>query len=262
MRVAANLNMLFQEAGGLLQRYEAAAAAGFKYVEVSLPYGEDAEKLKEVKERLNLEQVLINSPPGNWDEGERGLACLPEKRDEFRKSIDVAIRYAKALNCSRVHVMAGMAPDDYLRVQSEKVFVENIAYAAERLAAEGITCLLEPINPKTMPGYFLFSYDQALGYLQQIKQPNLKIQLDIFHAYQICGSLTKAVKDLFPEIGHVQVAQVPERHEPDSAGEVDYKDVFKWLLEEGYDGYIGAEYIPEKSTTAGLGWIDKFGLCM
>uniref|UniRef100_A0A914VW23 Putative hydroxypyruvate isomerase n=1 Tax=Plectus sambesii TaxID=2011161 RepID=A0A914VW23_9BILA len=220
MRVAANLTMLFEEAGSLLQRYEVAADAGFKCIEISSPYGVEAEQLRDVQEKLGLELVQINSPP------------------------------------------AGMTPTDVPRVQSEQVFVENLTFAAKRLAEEGIICLIEPLNHHTVPGYFLSSYEQALGYLQTIKQPNLKIQLDTFHTQYICGQLTKTIKDLSQHIGHVQVAQVPDRHEPHSSGEINYDYVFKLLQDTGYDGFIGAEYIPEKSTTAGLGWIDKYGLSL
>lgn len=261
MKVAANLTFMFQECGYLLQRYEAAASAGFKYVECANPYEANLDDLVKKKEDLGLQQVLINVPMGRKEHGTGfGFACIPEKKAEFRESINIAINYAKALKCPRIHVMSGKAPAETLRIQAEETYIENVKFAAEKMAEVGITCLIEPINQYSVPGYFLHSYDQALNYIEPSKCPNLKLQLDIFHLQQICGQLTPTIQRLLPYTGHIQIAQVPHRHEPDSAGEIDYGYIFDLLKREGYGDFIGCEYVPAAKTVDGLRWIEKFGL--
>lgn len=261
MKVAANLSFMFIEAGGLLQRYEAAAASGFKYVEVGLPYSENLESLVKTKERLNLNQILINAPVGMKADGEQfGLASLPKKKSKFRDSIVTAIDYAQALKCSRIHVMAGTTSDDASQSERETTYEENLSFAADKMAEVGITCLIEPINQVSVPRYFLSSYDKALEYIQKLKRPNLKLQLDVFHMQQICGSLTTTLRRCLPFAGHIQVAQVPDRHEPDSSGEIQYSYVFDLLRSQGYQNFIGCEYSEATNANGGLGWVKKYGL--
>ncbi|VDD94515.1 unnamed protein product [Enterobius vermicularis] len=291
MRVAANLSTMFQKVE-LLKRYEKAASLGFKCVEVSFPYSVSAEELRSEADRYHLQHILINAPTGDMNKGFRGIACLAEHKAEFAESIETAVRYANTLGCKKIHVMAGIAK---FNETTRGLYVENLCLAAERFAKDGILCLIEPINPVTMPGYFLHNYDDAVAIIEEINKPNLKIMLvrllvfifkivpkvaiklcialshimidrvyttfkDVFHAQQICGNLGYTIKTLRERIGHIQVAQVPERHEPDTDGEINYDYVFRILKECGsWD--IGCEYMETSSTEDSLRWVQKFNLC-
>lgn len=259
MRVAVNLNMFHPELP-LLQRYKAAATAGFRLVEVSLPYSEKAEVLKSTADSLGLAHSLINAPPGDWSRGFRGLAALPTCKAEFRESIDTAVHYAKTLNCDKVHVMAGIPAKG--ESDSHKVFLENVAFAAEKLSQASIMCLIEPINHYTVPGYFLSSYEQAKNVIDEVKSPNLKIQYDVFHAQQICGQISATIKKYKDLIGYIQVAQVPSRDEPHTAGEIDYKYVFGELKTANPNWTIGLEHNFHEANGAPLDWVQKLGLSM
>ncbi|VDO60431.1 unnamed protein product [Heligmosomoides polygyrus] len=236
MRVAVNLNMFHPELP-LLQRYKAAATAGFRLVEVSLPYSEKAEVLKSTADSLGLAHSLINAPPGDWSRGFRGLAALPTCKAEFRESIDTAVHYAKTLNCDKVHVMAG-------------------------IPAKGESDSHKPINHYTVPGYFLSSYEQAKNVIDEVKSPNLKIQYDVFHAQQICGQISATIKKYKDLIGYIQVAQVPSRDEPHTAGEIDYKYVFGELKTANPNWTIGLEHNFHEANGAPLDWVQKLGLSM
>ncbi|CAD6188251.1 unnamed protein product [Caenorhabditis auriculariae] len=227
MRVAANLTMLFTEVP-LIERYAAAARAGFKLVEVSLPYSESAETLKEQADKYQLQHTLINAPTGDWSAGFRGLASLSSQSEQFEKSIETAIEYAKTLKCPRVHVMAGIPLGEDIRFASE-TYSRNIRFASERLQKEKILCLIEPINTFTIKGYHLNSFDSASKLLDELADPNLKIQYDIFHAQQINGSLTATMQDLHERIGYIQVAQVPNRDAPNASGEINFAYVFECI---------------------------------
>ncbi|GAB6022284.1 hypothetical protein CHUAL_006410 [Chamberlinius hualienensis] len=257
LKFAANLTFMFKEKDDLLERYVEAAKAGFKAVEVAFPYEYSIETIKQVKEDLKLEQVLINTPPGKA--GELGHASLPAYLGEFRSELDLAIDYCKALQCKRLHIMAGKSNPNIVDDAMGPVYLDNLLYAVERLQQEDIVGLIEPINPVTIPGYFLNNFDQALNYIKKINSPYLKLQLDIFHLQHICGNLTSSIKKLMPHIGHIQIAQVPHRNEPNVPGEIDYKYVLNLLEEEGYDGWIGLEYNPKAGTTEGLSWILDYG---
>ncbi|CAJ0941837.1 unnamed protein product, partial [Mesorhabditis belari] len=253
MRVAANLNMLFTEVE-LLERYEKAAAAGFKAVEVSLPYGETAENLKKAAQKHSLQHVLINAPPGEASTGAKGLAAICEEREIFRESLEKAVKYSKILECSRIHVMAGLG--DSKCPHAHDIYRENIRYACQRFEQDGLTCLIEPINSYTIPGYFLNSYDQALSIINEVSASNLKILFDVFHAQQICGQLSALIQRLNQNIGHIQIAQVPSRLSPDTPGEIDYNYLFSLLKNTVDDRFIGCEY----KDGAKFDWVQRYGL--
>jgi len=250
-KFAANLNWLFTEVD-FLDRFAAAAAAGFRGVECLFPYDY---KTSEVVSRLsdnNLQQVLINAPPGDWQKGERGLGCLAGRQAEFRDSINKAIEYAQAIDCPKVHIMAGLAGAD-----ARDLFVENLYFAAEACAAAGLLGLIEPINDRDMPGYFLTRPDQALEILKAVASPHLRLQLDLYHAARMGFDVALTIDNYINSVAHFQIAGVPDRHEPDS-GEVDYQPLFNNIDQLGYDGWIGCEYRPRRTTGAGLGWAASY----
>ncbi|KAF8360721.1 hypothetical protein PRIPAC_87644, partial [Pristionchus pacificus] len=255
MRVAANLTMMYTDVP-LLSRYVRAAADGFKLVEVALPYSEKAEDLKKAADYNGLKHVLINAVPGNWEGGQRGIAALSSEKNRFKESIDTSIHYAKTLQCKKVHVMAGVPTGSDL-VSAATVFVVNIGYAAEKLRENGLECLIEPICPAAVPGYHLNSYEQAHEIMSVINAPNLFIQFDLFHAAQLANLSPMDVTKWKDSIGHIQVAQVPARGEPDTEGTVDYGEWFEWMKSSGKDWVIGCEYKP---VTKSVEWVKKYGL--
>ncbi|KHJ88917.1 putative hydroxypyruvate isomerase [Oesophagostomum dentatum] len=259
MRVAVNLNMFHPELP-LLQRYKAAATAGFRLVEVSLPYSEKAEELKKTADSLGLSHTLINAPPGDWSKGFRGLASLPSHKKEFEDSIATAVQYAKTLSCDKVHIMAGIPSKNDGDVS--RLFQENVAFAAKKLGEANLMCLIEPINHYTIPGYFLSSYEQAKAVIDAVKLPNLKIQYDLFHAQQICGQITATIQKYKELIGYIQVAQVPSRDEPSTPGELDYKYVFESLKSANPDWTIGLEHNFHEAHGAPKEWVQSLGLSM
>ncbi|XP_026851727.2 putative hydroxypyruvate isomerase [Electrophorus electricus] len=263
LRFCANISWLFAELPEFPRRLQAAASAGFRAVEAAWLYDTDPGDLRRVKEQAGLEIALINTPPGDLKHGELGLGAVPGRELEFRQGLTQAIHYAKALDCKRIHLMAGRVPAGAQRaavaMEMEATFVQNLRHAADMLAKEGILGLIEPINTRiTDPQYFLNSPHQAAAILQKVDRPNIKLQLDVYHWQIMDGNLTMNIQKYFPLIGHVQVAQVPGRHEPDSAGEVSFPYLFSLLEELGYDGYVGCEYKPLGSTEAGLGWVREY----
>lgn len=251
-RFAANLSMLFNDAP-FLERFGRAAAAGFKGVEYLFPYDYAPAELAERLHSQGLSQVLFNLPPGDFAAGERGLAALPGRQAEFREGVERAIEYAQALGCPRLHAMAGLVTDERLRPQMRELYLDNLRHAARRLAAHGLTLLIEPINTRSIPGYFLNHQAEAHAILAELGEPNLKVQLDFFHAQIMDGDLAASFTRFQAGVGHVQIAGVPDRHEPDS-GEVNYPFLFQLLDEAGYAGWIGCEYNPRGRTEDGLGW--------
>ena len=259
-RFAANLSMLYNDVD-FLDRFAAAARDGFKAVEYLFPYAYPAQELAQRLQANGLQQVLFNAPPGNWDAGERGLACLPGREAEFREGIAKAIDYAKALQCPRIHVMAGLVPQGADAATVRATYIANVRYAAEQAAPHGIQILLEPINGRDMPGFFLSRQDQAHALIAEIGAANVKVQMDLYHCQIVEGDLAMKVRQYLPtgNVGHFQIAGVPERHEPD-VGELNVSDLFTLLDSLGYDGWIGCEYRPRRgaaahATSAGLGWI-------
>ncbi|XP_053101424.1 putative hydroxypyruvate isomerase [Hemicordylus capensis] len=263
LRFAANLAWLFQEQATLPLRMEAAARAGFRAVELGFPYDCDAAELRAAAERAGLEVVLLNTPPGNQSKGDMGLAAVPGRQVEFREALALAVKYAKTLKCPRIHLMAGRIPvgaeREAVAAEMEATFIENLRYAANILAQENLMGHLEPINSRiTDSRYFLTTPQQAAAILKKVGSPNLKLQLDIFHCQIMDGNLTENLKMYFPIIGHVQIAQVPARHEPDSPGELSFPYLFQLLETMGYSGYIGCEYAPEGGTLKGLCWLHSY----
>lgn len=251
-RFAANLSMLFNDAP-FLERFGRAAAAGFKGVEFLFPYDYPAEQLAKLLKQHNLTQVLFNLPPGDFAAGERGLAALPGREAGFREGVERAIDYALELGCSQLHAMAGLVADERLRPQMHACYLDNLRHAAQRLATHGLTLLIEPINTRSIPGYFLNHQAEAHAILAELDKPNLKVQMDFFHAQIMDGDLAAGFQRFQPGVGHIQIAGVPDRHEPDS-GEVNYPYLFQLLDKAGYDGWIGCEYNPRGLTEDGLSW--------
>jgi 2-dehydrotetronate isomerase len=257
-RFDANLSYLFNEVP-FLDRFGEAARAGFRAVEFAFGYDYP---IAEIAARIAdnaLEQVLINAPPGDWAGGERGLASCPGREHEFMASMVTALRYAEALSCPRVHVMAGVLPEGAgaeLRAMHRATFVRNLRLAAREAAEQGVTLNIEPINTRDVPGYFLNRQDDAHAIREEIGAPNLKVQMDFYHVQIVEGDLAEKFRRWQPHIGHVQIAGVPGRHEPDT-GEVNYLYLFDLLDRLGYDGWVGCEYRPADGTRAGLAWLDK-----
>ncbi len=249
---AANLTMLFTELP-FLDRFEAAAKADFKAVEFLFPYAFELEDIKQKLDTNGLKLVLHNLPAGNWDAGERGIACLPDRVDEFRSGVAAAIRYAKGLGVGQLNCLAGKAPpglaDDVLR----QTLVDNLRYAAAQLGAAGLRLLIEPINTYDIPGFYLNRTQQAIDILNQVASSNAFVQYDIYHAQRMEGELAATLSKHLARIGHIQLADNPGRHEP-GTGEINYPWLFKHLDAIGYQGWIGCEYKPATTTLAGLGW--------
>jgi hydroxypyruvate isomerase len=250
-RFAANLTMMYNE-HPFIERFAAAAKDGFKAVEFLFPYEFAASELKARLDAHGLAQVLFNAPPGDWAGGERGIAALPGREDEFKRGIDTALEYAAVLGNRKVHLMAGVIANND-RARHRDVYLRNIAYAAQAAHSAGITILIEPINTRDMPGYFLNRQDDAHAICREVGASNLRVQFDCYHCQIVEGDLTTKLKRDIAGIGHIQVAGVPERHEPD-VGEVNYPYLFELIDALGYDGWIGCEYRPRAGTSAGLGW--------
>ncbi len=255
-RFAANLSFLFTEVP-FLDRFGEAAQAGFRAVEFLFPY---EFQVKEVVTRVRehkLDVVLFNTPPGDWAAGDRGLASLPGREHEFSASVVTALRYADALNCPRLHVMAGVLPegaDDEERTRRLRTYKRNLKFACQEAAEQNVTILIEPLNPRDMPRYLLNTQADAHAIREEVAMPNLRVQMDLYHAQIVEGDLATKLRHWLPHIGHIQIAGVPMRHEPDQ-GEVNYDFLFKLLDELKYEGWIGCEYRPAQGTTAGLGWL-------
>jgi hydroxypyruvate isomerase len=257
-RFSANLSFLFTEVP-FLERFAEAAHAGFRAVEFAFPYDYQAREIATRVEAQKLDVVLFNTPPGNWAAGDRGLASLPGREHDFAASVSTALRFAKGLKCSRLHVMAGVLPHDAdaaERAKRLRLFIRNLKFACEEAAAQDVTLLIEPINPRDMPNYFLNTQTEAHAIREEVGSPNLRVQMDLYHAQIVEGDLTAKIRRWMPHIGHFQIAGVPDRHEPDQ-GEVNYAWMFKLLEELKYDGWIGCEYRPAQGTAAGLGWMYK-----
>ncbi|MFT3729877.1 MAG: hydroxypyruvate isomerase [Hyphomicrobium sp.] len=251
-KFAANLSLLFNELP-FLDRFEAAAAAGFEAVEFMFPYDFEAE---DIHARLNangLRLVLFNLPAGNWAAGERGLAIFPNLVGEFRASVARAAKYAAVLGCERLHCLAGVAPLGGDVRAMRKTYVENLRYAAQAFAGDGITLLIEAINTRDVPGYFINTTSKAADIIESVEAANLRLQYDAYHMQIMEGDLTPTIDKYQKMIGHIQIADTPGRHEP-GTGEINYPFVFDHLDRIGYDGWVGCEYRPLASTYDSLAW--------
>jgi hydroxypyruvate isomerase len=255
-KFAANLSMLFTEVP-FEQRFAAAARAGFRGVEYLFPYGLAPEIIAEFLNRNGLAQVLFNLPAGNWDSGERGIACHPERVSEFQDEVGKAIIYAKALGCPQVNCLAGIAPKGVAAEKLHETLVENLRFAARKLKNAGILLIAEPINTYDIPGFFLNRSAQAIALFDEVGSDNLKLQYDIYHMQRMEGELAKTIERLLPRIAHIQLADNPGRHEP-GTGEINYPFLYDHLDMIGYTGWIGCEYKPAATTADGLGWFASF----
>ncbi|WBL72004.1 HPr family phosphocarrier protein [Serratia liquefaciens] len=255
-KFAANLSMMFNELP-FLERFEAAAAQGFQAVEFLFPYDYSAELLAEKLRSNSLQQVLFNTAPGNAEAGEWGLAAIPGREQDARADIDRALTYAIALNCPNVHVMAGVVPpgEDWQRYRA--TFIDNIRYAADRFARHGVKVLIEALSPQVKPHYLFSSQHQAAELVEAINHPNVFVQFDFFHAQLVDGNISGLMRSLAGCYAHIQIASVPERHEPDD-GELNYPWLFEQLDTLGYQGWIGCEYRPRGDTAAGLNWLRPY----
>lgn len=253
-KLAANLSWLFTEVP-FLDRFEPAAEAGFRAVEFLQPYEFAPEEIAARLRRHGLEHVLFNLPPGDAGKGERGLAALPGREAEFMRNVGRALDYAKATGCTRIHALAGNASGS----AAEAAYVANLKAAADLVAPHGITLLLEPLNTRDAPGYFLSTTEAALRVIERVDRRNVSLQLDLYHCQIMEGDLARHIRDLAGRFDHVQIAGVPDRNEPD-IGEINHAYVLELLDETGYGGWVGCEYRPKAGTVAGLGWAQRWGV--
>ncbi|TCN29361.1 2-oxo-tetronate isomerase [Sinorhizobium americanum] len=251
---AANLTMMFNE-WSFLDRFDAAAEAGFTAVEYLFPYEAPPEAIADRLARNGLQQALFNLPPGDWAAGERGIAALPGRFDELKSDVERALDYAAATGVKRLHLMAGLA-DPFDR-EAANCYRRAVAYATERLAEKGLDLLLEPINGRNMPGYFLNDFGAAERLIAELGIANLKLQFDIYHRQIIHGDVVMALRRLMPITGHIQIASVPSRQEPDGE-ELNYPYLFAEIGRFGYTGFVGCEYTPRGGTLDGLTWFKPF----
>jgi hydroxypyruvate isomerase len=255
-RFSANLTMLFGELP-FLERFAAARTAGFRAVEFVSPYDHDPRHLAELLREHDLAVSVFNLPAGDWSAGDRGVACDPRRVDEFRDGVRRALEYAAALGCPRLHAMAGIRPPGVEEARLRETYVANLRFAAEALAARGLELLVEAINDRDMPGYHLTTARQAFELIDELGAPNLRFQLDVYHLHVMGEDPVRTLEARLPQIGHVQIADAPGRHEP-GTGRIDYPFLLPHLDRLGYAGWVGCEYRPRTTTAAGLGWMRAY----
>ncbi len=258
LKLAANLSMMFNEVP-FLDRFDAAAKAGFSAVEFLFPYDFPAVELKRRLDANGLTQALFNMPPGDWANGERGLASLPGRQQEFRDNVAIALEYAEILDCKLIHCMAGIPPTGTHPVTAAALFASNVAWAAELAHQAGRRLALEPINHRDMPGYHLNTMAQGAAVVDALGIDRVGLQFDIYHCQTTEGDVTKRMAALIDRIVHMQIADVPARNEP-GTGEIGWEFVFRQIDALGYQGFVGCEYRPAGDTVAGLGWRARFGV--
>ena len=252
-KFAANLSMMFNEVL-FLDRFAAAADCGFTAVEYLFPYDHPAELVAERLQAAGLAQALFNMPPGDWVAGERGMAALPGREADFAAALDMAIAYAKVIGTPLLHMMAGIAPaTDPAAIVTYR---NNLKRATDRTGEAGIGLVIEPINARDMPGYFLNDFNRAVDFIGEMDAAHVKLQFDVYHRQILHGDVIMALRQMAPIIGHIQIASVPERHEP-MTGELDDRRIFGEIDAVGYLGYVGCEYRPAAGTREGLGWMNK-----
>lgn len=255
-RFCANLTMLFNEVE-FVDRFGAAAGAGFKGVEYLFPYSYEKDLLADRLRQNDLVQVLHNLPSGDWDGGERGIACHPDRTGEFQDGVGQAIEYATALECGQVNCLAGIAPEGVDPDRLRTTLVDNLAFAANQLLSHGIKLLIEPINTRDIPGFFLNHTTQAMEIIDAVASDNLALQYDIYHMQIMEGDLAPTIERLLGSIAHMQLADNPGRHEP-GTGEINYPFLFQHIDKLGYEGWIGCEYKPATTTEEGLAWVKPY----
>lgn len=257
LKFAANISTMFTQSP-LLTRYRLAQSLGFKAVECQFPYDVGVDNIRSEKETCGLEQVLINSYPGDLTKGELGFAAKPGCEAEFLSSLETSIKYAKALDCKKIHIMAGITGAEHNNVM-EETYLTNLMKAANLLEKEGIIGVIEPLCKQVKPGYFLRDYEQAARYVTQLNHKNLRLLLDVFHLQMSSGNLTNTIASVFPLVGHIQVSQAPRRDEPDAPGEINYKYILHLFEELGYTDWIGLEYTPSGQSGDGISWVKGYG---
>ncbi|NMD69887.1 hydroxypyruvate isomerase family protein [Bacillus sp. DNRA2] len=255
-KYAVNLSTIFTEVP-FIERFKKAKQAGFNFVECQFPYSVPVSTIREELEMNQLSLVLINIPAGDWENGERGLAIYPERIPEFKESVATGIEYAQGLGVKKLHCLAGIVPVDMNPALARKTYIENLTFAAEQLAAHGMTLLIEPINQFDMPGYFLNDIKEAVEIVEEINLPNVKLQFDFYHIQKTKGNLLANFTNYMDKIEHIQVADVPGRHEPNT-GEIYYQRVLAEVCNNGYRGFIGLEYIPLGKSEDSFSWIELY----
>ena len=255
-KLAANLTMMFNEVE-FLDRFDAAAGAGFQAVEFALPYDFEREAIAERLGSNGLAVALHNLPAGDWAAGERGIATDPARVGEFQDGVGLAIEYAKALGCRKINCLSGIPPEGAEAEALRATLVSNLGFAASRLEEAGIRMLVEPINTRDIPGFYLNYSGQALSVIEEVGSGNLSLQYDVYHMQIMEGDLIPTMRENLGSIGHIQIADTPGRHEP-GTGEINYPNVFSAIDDMGYDGWIGCEYIPLANTQEGLGWANEY----
>ena len=257
IKFSANISLLFTEFE-FLDRFNESNKLGFNAVEFLFPYEYDPHVVKRKLKQHHLSLSIFNSPPGNFKNGDRGLACLPERKKEFKESIATVIEYAEIINGKNIHVMAGLC-EKHDDLTLKETFIENIKWACDQFQKNNLTLLIEPINQRNIPSYFLSSTDSAIDLINIIDRSNLKLLFDIYHHQITSGDVTKYLEKCFPYIGHIQIAGIPNRNEPNDS-ELDYNYVFKVINDLNYHGWIGCEYNPKEDTVSGLKWISEVNL--
>ena len=257
LNLSANISLLFTE-NSFLERFGKASENNFQAVEFQFPYEFSPEIIKEKLDKFNLDLSVFNSLPGNFKNGDRGLACLPKRKEEFQRTIIQSIEYAKIIKCKKIHIMSGIqgSKND---LAYRDTYIENLQWACDKFSEEDLTVLIEPINSRNIPDYFLSSTDMAIKIIELTAKKNIKLLFDVYHHQIIRGDVTKYLKNIYSYIGHIQIAGIPDRNEPDIS-EIDYKFIFKIINDLGYKGWIGCEYNPIEDTVSGLSWREKINL--
>lgn len=256
LRFSANVTTMYPEVP-FLERFGRARASGFRYVECQFPYAYSIAELQAQLKENELEMVLFNLPPGDWGQGDRGLAIDPKRREEFIESVATGLRYATALGCTRLHCMTGILPEGFEQEEAYAVLQDNVRYAAAEAKKHGVTILIEPINSMDMPGYYMSSLALAERLIREVNSPLVRLQFDFYHIQRIQGELLNSYLKLSSIIGHVQIADNPGRHQP-GTGEINYMKIFEELQTVDYDGFIGCEYNPLGDTDDSLQWLQKW----
>ncbi len=256
-RFSVNLTMLFAERP-FLERFEAAARSGFTAVEYMFPYAEDIGAIEHTLQEFRLSQVLFNLPAGNWQAGDRGVAVDPNRREEFRRGVVQAVEVARTLRCPRLNCLVGKRLEGVSEADQWQCLVDNLRYASRELARAQLTLLIEPVNTYDIPGFFLQTSTQAVRILEEVAAPNLRVQYDVYHMQRMEGNLSPTLTRLLDRIGHIQIADAPDRHEP-GTGEIYFPYLLRHLDRLGYDGFVGLEYKPSGSSEASFKWIEAMG---